>query len=894
MIPLKLQLKNFLSYGNNLQTVDFAPYKLICLSGRNGHGKSALLDAITWALWGQARKVGATSKPDDGILRLGQTEMTVCFDFIFNGQTYRVRRDYSKKYGKPHTHVDFGLLDNDNNRFIPLTDKTIRKTQLKIESILGLDYESFINSSFLRQGQANEFSKKSAKERKEVLATILGLHHYERARSLTLEKIRTLNNEQLHIEKLKERLIQEQEKIKEVPYQLATLDRDLKKILDEETQATQLIKTIAEKKKECLNKRHKEKLLSFELTQLKEQETEKRISLKKIRIEWQGFHEKFISSTDQEKLKHEKQKIVHEISTLQKNVQKNLDERSEYLKIKEKKAVLEGQVIRSFEKEYQELFSSIERLAAQHEFLKNTLIKQIETKKEYSEQIKISETAIATIRQNLPPETLLMESFELKKKLEREREFYQRWIEQGNWVNSELKNIAQKQILSQDPTNPSCPLCEQNLSQARKRFLHKKFSTDTDFLEHRFKRLSALIKRLRESLQKQHQELESVLKIESLLKEQDSITKDLRKLEESIASTEKELKTIAKHLETLKDQEKTLQQKQITSLKNNHELNELEIKIKNFENSNYASEDPIKKIPLLTETLHRIEEKLELFEKIKEQKAAQEERRKTISQLCCDLKKIQSIKKQLEETIKPFATLNQEEISLEKKELEAHNLLKSILQNKEEQLTEKGRLETEKKKGEQLTKEQKELENNSALLGTSIHEYQIISKALSKDGIQALLIEDALPEIESEANNLLARLTDNQASIHIESLRDLKKGGTRETLDINISDASGIRPYELFSGGEAFRIDFALRIAISKLLAHRAGTSLQTLIIDEGFGSQDEDGLYKIMDALYLIQDDFEKIIIVSHLSTMKDQFPVHFLIEKQAQGSTVHVIEQG
>ena len=125
-------------------------------------------------------------------------------------------------------------------------------------------------------------------------------------------------------------------------------------------------------------------------------------------------------------------------------------------------------------------------------------------------------------------------------------------------------------------------------------------------------------------------------------------------------------------------------------------------------------------------------------------------------------------------------------------------------------------------------------------------------------------------------------------------MRDLKKGGTKETLDIKISDQAGIRPYELFSGGEAFRIDFALRIAISKLLARRAGTALQTLIIDEGFGSQDEEGLGHIMDALHKIQEDFSKIIIVSHLPAMKDQFPVQFLIEKGVQGSTVSVIEQG
>ncbi len=98
----------------------------------------------------------------------------------------------------------------------------------------------------------------------------------------------------------------------------------------------------------------------------------------------------------------------------------------------------------------------------------------------------------------------------------------------------------------------------------------------------------------------------------------------------------------------------------------------------------------------------------------------------------------------------------------------------------------------------------------------------------------------------------------------------------------------------MFSGGEAFRIDFSLRIAISKLLARRAGTALQTLIIDEGFGSQDEDGLANIMQALYTIQQDFSKIIIVSHLAEFKENFPIHLIVEKGPNGSVVHIEERG
>lgn len=125
-------------------------------------------------------------------------------------------------------------------------------------------------------------------------------------------------------------------------------------------------------------------------------------------------------------------------------------------------------------------------------------------------------------------------------------------------------------------------------------------------------------------------------------------------------------------------------------------------------------------------------------------------------------------------------------------------------------------------------------------------------------------------------------------------LKDLKKGGSKETLDIKIADSFGIRDYEMFSGGEAFRIDFALRIGISKLLARRSGTTLQTIFIDEGFGSQDEEGLGLIMDNIYKIQEDFAKIIVVSHLPEMKEQFPVQFMVEKKRSGSTISIVEQG
>jgi len=190
MIPLKIQLKNFLSYGSQLQTIDFSHYNLICLSGKNGHGKSALLDAMTWALWGQGRKILGTAKPDAGLLRLGQNHMIVIFDFKLQDTVYRIRREYMETSGKPLSALDFGTIIKNTGEFIPLTDKTIRTTQAKIEQTIRLDFDAFSNSAFLRQGNSNEFSKKSPKDRKQILASILGLDQYEIIRIRALERLK--------------------------------------------------------------------------------------------------------------------------------------------------------------------------------------------------------------------------------------------------------------------------------------------------------------------------------------------------------------------------------------------------------------------------------------------------------------------------------------------------------------------------------------------------------------------------------------------------------------------------------------------------------------------------------------------------------------------------------
>jgi exonuclease SbcC len=172
--------------------------------------------------------------------------------------------------------------------------------------------------------------------------------------------------------------------------------------------------------------------------------------------------------------------------------------------------------------------------------------------------------------------------------------------------------------------------------------------------------------------------------------------------------------------------------------------------------------------------------------------------------------------------------------------------------------------------------------------------YKTLERAFGKDGVPALLIEQALPQIETRANDLLDRLSDGQMSIRFVTqaeYKDKKRDDLKETLEIQISDGAGMRPYEMYSGGEAFRVDFAIRLALSEILAQRKGARLQTLVIDEGFGSQDTQGRQRLIEAINIVKNDFAKILVITHLDELKDAFPTRIEVEKTERGSVVKVI---
>ena len=115
MIPTHLRISGFLSYRDPVE-LDFNSFDVACISGHNGAGKSSLLDAITWSLFGEAR-----GKSNDVInLHPDVRAAEVIFTFRLEQNTYRVQRILPRNKS---TVLEFQVLNGDSWK--PLTEKTM-------------------------------------------------------------------------------------------------------------------------------------------------------------------------------------------------------------------------------------------------------------------------------------------------------------------------------------------------------------------------------------------------------------------------------------------------------------------------------------------------------------------------------------------------------------------------------------------------------------------------------------------------------------------------------------------------------------------------------------------------------------------------------------------------
>ena len=156
-----------------------------------------------------------------------------------------------------------------------------------------------------------------------------------------------------------------------------------------------------------------------------------------------------------------------------------------------------------------------------------------------------------------------------------------------------------------------------------------------------------------------------------------------------------------------------------------------------------------------------------------------------------------------------------------------------------------------------------------------------------KGGVPALIIENSVPELESNANRILDKMLNGRLQIRIDTQVEGKTtGNVQEVFRIIVLEDGYERPYQTYSGAEKFIVSLSLRIAMSKFLAHRAGASVQLFVLDEGVSCADEENRHEILSAIHNLSSEFAKIIFITHDDSLKDGLSQRIFVRKDSMGS--------
>lgn len=181
------------------------------------------------------------------------------------------------------------------------------------------------------------------------------------------------------------------------------------------------------------------------------------------------------------------------------------------------------------------------------------------------------------------------------------------------------------------------------------------------------------------------------------------------------------------------------------------------------------------------------------------------------------------------------------------------------------------------------------LEAQLAEMKTSIAGAHAVVRAFHRDGIPALVLEQGIPLIEARANAILDRMP-GDLRLELVTQKETKAGTMRDTLEVLVETEGSVCDYELLSGAERFRVDFALRLGLADVLAHRAGTSFETLWLDEPFSAQSPRALETLLECLGAVAADFGLMVVVTHQPEVADRFPVRLTVTKDDGIATVEV----
>lgn len=905
MRPVYIRMSAFGPYAGiqELNMEELGAGGLYLITGDTGAGKTTIFDAITFALYGEA----SGDSREAGMLRSKYADPSVPTEveltFIYGGKTYKVCR--SPEYERPTKRGTGMTMQKAEAELIYPDGRVVTKPKdvtAAVTEIMGVNREQFCQIAMIAQGKFRDLIEKGTTERQKIFREIFRTAPYQQVQDILKGKYRALERECATLRESVKQYIQgilwnkdasEETPVEEVMELLTEqnkADQEIQAGLFEELQQKEQVLQKIRSELERDRERKKRQKLYLELQDRRKAQREQIIELQQRYREEQGKEPERRRLADEiSRLESLMPQYLH-LEELKKNERADQDEREklsgmqrqyeakqEELKGKIQEGREAGESLADAPEEYQKLLFESEKHQKYMERLQN-LSKVILQYEKLQQDLRVKQREYRTVRDRVQ---------------KKESEYR---VKNQAFLDEQAGILAQTLVEDQP-----CPVCgsihhpapaEQNPGAPSK-----------DELELLQQELEQCRVREAEASRKAGELLGNVQsRAESIKREAEGLelTGTLEEMKHQLADLQKQGQTTEKQLQ----QEKGLASE----------------KVKQKDMWNRLLPEQEKALEKVTEELQQIRERQAALES--KQKAAGEEIQRLTEVLPYPgqkeaqdkhielVQKQNVMKRQLEQAEKAVQTAEVEIAGTEGRLKELRQQLEEAVEADTEALRQKqAEIETEKAACEERGKELhhriqnnqsvlKNLQNRSKELVEKEKQYTMIRSlavtALGNiPGKEKIMLETYVQmtyfdRIIARANTRLMVMTGGQ--YEMKRRRGSSNLRSQSGLELDVIDHynGSERSIRTLSGGESFQASLSLALGLAdEIQASAGGIRLDTMFVDEGFGSLDSESLEQAVQALAGLAESKRLVGIISHVDELKNRIDRQIVVKKERSGGS-------
>ena len=829
---------------------------LLLISGDTGAGKTTIFDAICYALYGQTSGETRTANSLRSDWASPDIDTYVDLEFYYKGKLYEVRRspEYSrrKKNGEGETRqAPTAEFDLDGRIITKVTDVT-----KGIEQLIGLDYKQFRQVAMLSQGEFTKFLLASSEEKTTIFRRIFETGFYDKLQTKLKAEMLSKKEEN---EKVKDKIDTEKKNLETIVDVFGLNDDEtiitLNNKIKENNNAVLLTKATRDKKNEEKTK------LSAELTNLNK--------LNKDILTYQKSREdleKLLLSSPN--IKEEKERYEYNIKVAPSitNVLEVLGKDSKSLEDKKIKEVESKKNLEDKEKEYKEKEENFK-------FLDN-----------YSKNLdSLNEEINCLSNKNKDYDNYLNKGSELNNILKEYEEMSDSYSKQNDLCENMKKNFylnISVEIAGTLIDGEECPVCGSKE--------HPKIAMPVEcgYTKEDIEKAEKELKRIDEVRKSKEASIEQIRKImkeydipenldvieeknknneilEKKKKDKNNLDNEFRKLSTEKQKLSSEIKSYKDNIKIFADDIKTLEEN----------ITNYNTKLENLYKESSTNYDEYMSKKMDKNDLYELKNKIENFDNTKKDLESvinllkQEVDGKKVVDVLEKERQLEEVNKEYKELDDMYTKLN---TTLEK--------IKSATNNIEKYM-------------EKSKKVQSEYNVIKVLSDTANGMLTGKQRITFENYVQAYFMQTVL----IEANKRLIKMTDSRYELkrkETETKLNVKTG-----LDFSIFDSytGKKRDVASLSGGEKFKASLALALGLSDVISNnRGGIRIDSLFIDEGFGSLDSESLNQALNILSDLSGQDKLVGVISHVSELMSRIDNKILVNKTSTGSTVNIEANG